>query len=74
MGMMHKIGNTWIQEDDMFEKMMDFITIFGLLFIIGTLVYFGFFALFKQEYSWSSYFIFNFIFSILGSLYVKCNN
>ena len=71
MRMMYKIGNTWIRKDDMFEKIMEFITIFCLLFIIGTLVYFGLFAMFKQEYSWSSYFIFNSIFTILGSLYVE---
>ena len=71
MGMIYKIGNTWIHQDDMFEKIMDFIVIFCLLFIIGTLVYFGFFAMCKQEYSWSSYFIFNSIFSLAGSLYVK---
>lgn len=68
---MYKIGNTWIREDDMFEKIMEFIIIFLMMFIIGTLLYFGFFSLFGIEYTWKSYFIFNSLFSLGGYIHVK---
>jgi len=69
--MMYKIGNTWIREDDMFEKIMEFIIIFLMMFIMGTLLYFGFFSLFGIEYTWKSYFIFNSLFSLGGYGYIK---
>jgi len=71
MGIRHKIGNTWITQSDTFETIMEFIIIFSIMFIIGTLVYFGIFALFGVEYTWKSYFIFNSLFSLGGYVYVK---
>lgn len=71
MGIRQKVGNTWITQNDTFETIMEFITIFSMMFIIGTLVYFGFFSLFGIEYTWKSYFIFNSLFSLGGYGYVK---
>jgi hypothetical protein len=71
MGIKHKVGNIWIIQNDTFETIMEFIIIFLMMFIIGTLVYFGFFSLFGIEYTWKSYFMFNFLFSLGGYVYVK---
>ena len=52
---------------------MEFVFLFLLLFIVGTPMYFGLYALWQLEYTWKSYFIFNILFSLLGYLYVKLN-
>ena len=52
---------------------IEFVFLFLLLFIVGTPMYFGLFALWELEYTWKSYFIFNGLFSLLGYLYVKLN-
>ena len=52
---------------------MEFVVLFLLLFIVGTPMYFGLYALWQLEYTWKSYFIFNILFSLLGYLYVKLN-
>ena len=52
---------------------MEFVVLFLLLFIVGTPMYFGLFALWQLEYTWKSYFIFDGLFSLLGYLYVKLN-
>ena len=52
---------------------MEFVFLFLLLFIVGTPMYFGLFALWQLEYTWKSYFIFNGLFPLLGYLYVKLN-
>ena len=52
---------------------MEFVVIFLLLFIVGTPMYFGLFALWELEYTWKSYFIFNGLFSLLGYLYGRLN-
>ena len=52
---------------------MEFVVLFLLLFIVGTPMYFGLFALWELEYTWKSYFIFNGLFSLLAYLYVKLN-
>ena len=52
---------------------MEFVFLFLLLFIVGTPMYFGLFALWQLDYTWKSYFIFNGLFSLFGYLYVKLN-
>ena len=52
---------------------MEFVVLFLLLFIVGTPMYFGLYALWQIEYTWKSYFIFNSLFSLFGYLYVKLN-
>ena len=52
---------------------MEFVFLFLLMFIVGTPMYFGLFALWQLEYTWMSYFIFNGLFSLFGYLYVKLN-
>ena len=52
---------------------MEFVVLFLLLFIVGTPMYFGLFALWQLEYTWKSYFIFNGLFSLFGYLYVTLN-
>ena len=71
MGIKHKVGNIWIIQNDTFETIIEFIIIFLMMFIIGTLVYFGFFSLFRIEYAWKSYLMFNSLFSLGGYVYVK---
>lgn len=74
MGYLQKMGDSWIEihdSQDVVEWIAEFVILFLLLFIIGTPVYFGLFALWKMEYTWKSYFIFNGLFSLFGYLYVK---
>lgn len=71
MGIKHKVGNIWIIQNDTFETIIEFIIIFLMMFIIGTLIYFGFFSLFGIEYAWKSYLMFNSLFSLGGYVYVK---
>ena len=74
MGYLQKIGDSWIEihdSQDVVEWIMEFVILFLLLFIIGTPMYFGLFALWQMEYAWKSYFIFNGLFSLFGYLYVK---
>ena len=52
---------------------MEFVVLFLLLFIVGTPMYFGLYALWQLEYTWKSYVIFDGLFSLLGYLYVKLN-
>ena len=61
------------ESQDVSELIMEFAILFLLLFIVGTPMYFGLFALWQLEYTWKSYFIFNGLFSLLGYLYVKLN-
>lgn len=53
------------------EYIFEFILIFSILFIIGTILYFGGLLLFGLEHSWKFYFIFDMIFSFIGYIYVK---
>lgn len=53
------------------EYIFEFIFIFSILFIIGTILYFGGLVLFKLEHSWKYYFVFDIIFSFIGYIYVK---
>lgn len=74
MGYLQKMGDSWIEihdSQDVVEWITEFVVLFSLLFIIGTPVYFGLFALWQIEYMWKSYFIFNGLFSLFGYLYVK---
>lgn len=74
MGYLQKMGDSWIEihdSQDVVEWIAEFVILFLLLFIIGTPVYFGLFALWQMEYAWKSYFIFNGVFSLFGYLYVK---
>ena len=74
MGYLQKIGESWIEihdSQDVVEWIVGFVILFSLLFIIGTPVYFGLFALWQMEYTWKSYFIFNGLFSLFGYIYVK---
>ncbi len=74
MGYLQKIGDSWIEihdSQDVVEWITEFVVLFSLLFIIGTPMYFGLFALWQMEYAWKSYFIFNGLFSLFGYLYVK---
>lgn len=74
MGYLQKMGDSWIEihdSQDVVEWITEFVILFSLLFIIGTPVYFGLFALWQMEYAWKSYFIFNGLFSLFGYLYVK---
>ena len=74
MGYLQKIGDSWIEihdSQDVVEWITEFVVLFSLLFIIGTPMYFGLFALWQMEYAWKSYFIFNRLFSLFGYLYVK---
>ena len=71
MGIRYKIRNSWITQNDTFETIIEFIIIFLIMFIMGTLLYFGFFALFEIEYTWKSYFIFNSLFSLWGYVNLK---
>ena len=61
------------ESQDVSELIMEFAILFLLLFIVGTPMYFGLFALWQLEYTWKSYFIFNGLFSLFGYLYVKLN-
>lgn len=74
MGYLQKMGDSWIEihdSQDVVEWITEFVVLFSLLFIIGTPMYFGLFALWQMEYAWKSYFIFNGLFSLFGYLYVK---
>lgn len=74
MSYLQKIGDSWIEihdSQDVVEWIVGFVILFSLLFIIGTPMYFGLFALWKMEYTWKSYFIFNGLFSLFGYIYVK---
>ena len=46
MATIQKGGNIWFRQNDPFEQIIEFIFLFSLLFIIGTLMYFGFCCLF----------------------------
>ena len=61
------------ESQDVSELIMEFVVLFLLLFIVGTPMYFGLYALWQIEYTWKSYFIFNSQFSLFGYLYVKLN-
>lgn len=74
MSYLYKIRNSWIEmhnSHDVIEWIIEFVILFSLLFIIGTPIYFGLFALCHMMYTWNSYFIFNGLFSLFGYLYVK---
>ena len=74
MGMMHKIGNIWVEENDWFESILEFLFIFCMLFIFGTILYFFFYWLIDFNLTWKSYFAFNILFSLGGYCFSKSNN
>ena len=71
MSTLQKCGNMWFRQNDPFEQIIEFIFLFLCLFIIGTLMYFGFCWLFDIKYTYITYFIFDVLFSICGYLNIK---
>lgn len=71
MATLQKCGNIWFRQNNPFEQIIEFMFLFSCLFIIGTLMYFGFCWLFDIKYTWKIYFIFDMLFSIGGYLTIK---
>ena len=54
-----------------FEDLFEFLFIFFVFVILGTIMYLMFFRVWGMEYTFESYLVFNGLFSTFGTFYVK---